>query len=75
MGEPHHIFIPPPLAVPGAVAPTWIFDIDTSGFIEFQRSFDSLALFKGMLEVAEHDVEAHWRKCDSFSRLDFKAAL
>src|SRR5262249_7806349 len=40
----------------------WIFDIDTSGFIEFQRGFDGLALFKRLLEVAEHDVEAHWRK-------------
>src|SRR5262249_15559851 len=53
----------------------WIFDIDTSGFVEFQRSFDGLALFKWMLEVAEHDVEAPWRKRDGFSRLDFKAAL
>ena len=53
----------------------WIFDIDTSGFVEFQRSFDGLALFKRLLEVAEHDVEARWRERDSFSWLDFKAAL
>src|SRR6516165_5767873 len=53
----------------------WIFDIDTPGFVEFQRSFDGLALFKRMLEVAEHDVEVRWRKRDGFSRLDFKAAL
>jgi hypothetical protein len=53
----------------------WIFDVDTSSFVEFQRSFDGLALFKRMLEFAEHDVEARWRKRDGFSRLDFKAAL
>jgi hypothetical protein len=29
----------------------WTFDIDASGFIEFQRSFDGLAFFKRMLEV------------------------
>ena len=38
----------------------WIFDIDTSGFVELQRRFDALPLFKRMLEVAEHDVEARW---------------
>src|SRR6516165_10125494 len=53
----------------------WIFDIDTSGFVEFQRCFDGLALFKRMLEVAEHDVEAGWCKRNGSSRLDFKAAL
>src|SRR6516165_11067306 len=53
----------------------WTFDIDTSGFVEFQRSFDGLAFFKRMLEVAEHNVEARGRKRDSLSWLDFKAAL
>src|SRR6516164_11345101 len=53
----------------------WIFDIDTSSFVEFQRSFDGLALFKWLLEVAEHDMKARWRERDGFPRLDLKAAL
>jgi hypothetical protein len=66
---PPCIFISPPLVVPGADAPTariLYFDIDTSGFVEFQHSFDGLALFKRMLEVAEHEVEARWCKRDGF---------
>jgi len=51
----------------------WQFDIDTSSLIEFHRSLDGLALFKRMLEVAEHDMEARWRERDGFSWLDFKA--
>jgi hypothetical protein len=77
--NPQHLTLLCARGTPPAVAPVsgctnghdWIFHIDSSGVVEFQSGFDRLALFKRMLEVAEHDVEARWRKRDGFSRLDF----
>jgi hypothetical protein len=52
-----------------------IFDIDGSGFLEFECSFDRLTLFERMFKLAEHDVKTRWRKSNGFTRFNFKPTL
>ena len=51
------------------------FHLGRAGFLELQRHSDRIALFQGMFEVEEHQVDARRLKHDRLARLDLEPLL